>query len=62
MCNPGSWRSKVNEPSGARVLIVDDHILALETTQEILERQGYEVIGRAMKCVQRDLPGGPETE
>jgi len=38
----------VSESSGARVLIVDDNVLALETIQEILERQGYKVIGRAM--------------
>jgi AmiR/NasT family two-component response regulator len=38
----------VSESSGARILIVDDNVLALETIQEILERQGYKVIGRAM--------------
>ena len=38
----------MSESSGARILIVDDNVLALETIQEILERQGYKVIGRAM--------------
>lgn len=38
----------MSERTSVRVLIVDDNVLALETIQEILERQGYEVIGRAM--------------
>ena len=42
----------MNKSSGARILIVDDNVLALETIQEILERQGYEVVGRAMNGAQ----------
>ena len=38
----------MSESSEVRVLIVDDNVLALETIQEILERQGYRIAGRAM--------------